>query len=324
VCCGGMQRSVSRLVQALRQAAAAAPARPSVRWHRKLTNWTPSPLCDLSFRAQARGFRTTTPCFSQGIAQHRDTADNNPSTPFEWTAESLERIKFVLKKFPSNYRQSAVIGLLYIAQEQNDNWISLSAMNKVAETLDMPAMRVYEVASFYTMFNRTPVGKHHLQVCGTTPCQLCGAEEIISTLETHLDVDLGETTEDGMFTLSEVECLGACVNAPMMQVNNQHFYEYLTPESVVRLVDDLRHGRQVKTNNQNHVFTCEGLQGQTTLQNYKPPAQPLSRDFDVLKAELAKKAKEEAEKKAKDEAEKKAKEAAAKAAAPGGAEAAKK
>jgi len=253
---------------------------------------------------QHRNFRTTRPLFSSGIVQHRNTPDNNESTPFEWTSESLIRISTVLKKFPSNYKQSACIHLLYIAQEQNQNWITLSAMNKIAEVLDMPPIRVYEVATFYSMFNRSPVGRYHIQLCGTTPCQLCGAENIMETLEKHLHIKSGETTKDGMFTLSEVECLGACVNAPMIQINNQHFYEYLSPSSVIKLVDDLRSGREVKTNNQNDVFSCEGPQGQTTLLS---EVTPVSRDLDALKKQI-----KEQEIKAKEEAEKKKAEAAKK------------
>jgi len=252
---------------------------------------------------QYRHFRLTRPLFSSGIVQHRDPPIPHPSQPFDWTAESLSLIKNVLKKFPSNYKQSACIHLLYIAQEQNNNWLTLTAMNKIAEVLDMPPIRVYEVATFYSMFNRTPVGRYHIQLCGTTPCQLCGSEKLILALEKHLHIKSGETTSDGMFTLTEVECLGACVNAPMIQINNQHFYEYLTPESIIKLVDDLRSGHEVKPNNQNHVFSCEGPQGQTTLLS---DVGPVTRDLDLLGKQI-----KEQEIKAREEAEKKKAEAAA-------------
>ena len=107
-------------------------------------------------------------------------------------------------------------------------------------------MDVYEVASFYTMFNRTKVGKFHLQICGTTPCMVRGADKIISRLENHLGIKLGETTKDGLFTMTEVECLGACVNAPMLQVNNEWVYEDLDEENVIKLVDDFKNGKEVK------------------------------------------------------------------------------
>jgi len=245
---------------------------------------------------------------SADIVQHRHTAENNASTPFSWTDESKKRIAFILSKFPNHYRASAVIPLLYIAQEQNSNWLPLTALNAVAEVIGVAPIRVYEVATFYTMFNRKPVGKYHLQVCGTTPCQLCGFESIRDTISKHLGIAVGETSKDGLFTLAEVECLGACVNAPMMQINNQHFYEFLTPENTIKLLDDLRGGSVLKNNNQNHVFSCEGPQGATSL--HVPPPGPFSRDFDALKTELAAK-KAEADRKAAAEAAAKAAAAAA-------------
>lgn len=122
---------------------------------------------------------------------------------------------------------------MFLAQEQNNNFLSLSAMNKVAEILEIPQIDVYEVASFYTMFNWTRVGKFHLQICGTTPCMICGSEKIIHALENHLGIKIGETTKDMLFTLSEVECLGACANAPMMQVNNHWVYEDLDENNII-------------------------------------------------------------------------------------------
>jgi len=111
--------------------------------------------------------------------------------PWDFNAESKEKIKTILTRYPPSYKRSAVIPLLYVAQEQNANWVPLAAMNKIAQVLDMPPIRVYEVASFYTMFNRTPVGKYHIQLCGTTPCQLCGAEKIQQTIEKHLGINTG-------------------------------------------------------------------------------------------------------------------------------------
>jgi NADH dehydrogenase (ubiquinone) flavoprotein 2 len=159
------------------------------------------------------------------FANHRNTQDNNEDTPFEFTKENYEEIQKLLAKYPTNYKESACIPALFIAQKQNNNFLTLSAMNKVAKVLDMKPMQVYEVASFYTMFNRTKVGKYHLQVCGTTPCQLRGCRDIIKAIKEHANIGMDETSEDGLFTLSEVECLGACVNAPMIQVNNEYVYE---------------------------------------------------------------------------------------------------
>jgi NADH dehydrogenase (ubiquinone) flavoprotein 2 len=232
---------------------------------------------------------------SAGIVQHRDIPENNQDTPFAWTADSEKKIAWWLKKYPSNYAQSAVIPLLYIAQEQegSGNWLTLNAMRAVAQKLDMPEIRVFEVASFFTMFNRTPVGKYHIQLCGTTPCMLNGAEKIKSAIENHLGIKEGETTKDGLFTLTEVECLGACVNSPMIQVNNKEFYEYLTPENMVSLLDQWKAGKTPKAWNQNHVKTCEGLIGKTSLLGGPPPAPP-TRNLDALKAQLAKESAEAA------------------------------
>lgn len=244
-------------------------------------------------RVLSRPLAHTRVLASSALSVHKPTEYNNEGTFFEWTKDSLEKIDYALSKFPKNYKQSAVIPLLYIAQEQDGtNWLPLTAMNKVAETLDMPPIRVYEVASFYTMFNRTPVGKYHIQLCGTTPCMVRGAQDIKRAVEEFANIKDGETSADGMFTLTEVECLGACVNAPMIQVNNQHFYEHLTPEGMKGIMQDWKDGKTPKTNNQNHIKTCEGPQGKTTLFMEEGPTP--CRDLDALKAEL-KKAQEEAD-----------------------------
>lgn len=249
-----------------------------------------------SILSRVRSINTSTISRSSPLVQHRPTEDNRADSPFEFNENSKKSIDIILKKYPSNYKQSAVIPLLYVAQEQNNNWVPLAAMNKIAQLLEMAPIRVYEVATFYTMFNRTPVGKHHLQVCGTTPCQLCGSEKIIETIENHLNIKSGESTSDGMFTLTEVECLGACANAPMLQINNKEFYENLTPETTKKLLDDLRAGRSVKVGPQNGQVSCEGIQGQTTLKDAGRLTN-VCRDFTALKEELAKKA-EEAKKQA--------------------------
>jgi len=233
-----------------------------------------------------RPFHSNRPIFSSPLPQHIDTPNNNEETPFEFNAESKKEIEVVLKKFPSNYKQSAVMPLLYIAQEQGDNWLPLSAMNKIAEVLDIPRIRVYEVATFYTMYNRTPVGKYHIQLCGTTPCMVRGAKKIKQAITDHIGIKEGETSADGLFTLNEVECLGACVNAPMIQVNNKEFYEWLTPDNMKQLLDDWTAGKTPKPYNQNHIKTCEGPMGQTSLEGEVSNAQ-FFRDIDKLKADLA-------------------------------------
>jgi NADH dehydrogenase (ubiquinone) flavoprotein 2 len=130
--------------------------------------------------------------------------------------------------------------LLDLGQRQH-GFTSISVMNEVARLLEMPPMRVYEVASFYTMYNRTPVGKYFVQICTTTPCQLggCGSDVIVKAIKEELGIEQGQTTADGLFTILEVECLGACVNAPMIQINDD-YYEDLTPASVKDLLKALR------------------------------------------------------------------------------------
>jgi len=226
--------------------------------------------------------------FSAGIVQHRHTELNNLETKFEFNAESKKEIDRVLNKYPPQYKKSATIPLLYIAQEQegSDNWITLAAMNKIAELLEVPPMNVYEVSTFYTMFNREPVGKYHIQLCGTTPCMVagCGKDSIKKVIMDELGIKDGETTEDGMFTLQEVECLGACVNAPMIQVNNKEFYEHLTEESMKKLLDTWKSGGTPKEGNQNHVKTCEGPMGKTSLKGGEPGF-PEFLDLDKVIAE---------------------------------------
>jgi NADH dehydrogenase (ubiquinone) flavoprotein 2 len=199
---------------------------------------------------------------------------------WDFTPENYKEIEKILNKFPKNYKRSGTIPLLYLAQEQNDNWVPLAAMNKIAEILGIHPMRVYEVATFYTMFNRRKLGKFHIQLCGTTPCQLCGSESIAKAIEDHLGISMGETTPDGMFTLTEVECLGACVNAPMIQINNHEFYEDLTPESAVKLLGDLKAGK-AKVGPQSSRRDCENTAGLTSLKT-PPPVAPC-RDFAAEK-----------------------------------------
>ncbi|KAL6051216.1 hypothetical protein STEG23_005904 [Scotinomys teguina] len=187
---------------------------------------------------------------------HRDTPENNPDTPFDFTAENYKRIEAIVKNYPEGHKAAAVLPVLDLAQRQN-GWLPISAMNKVAEVLQVPPMRVYEVATFYTMYNRKPVGKYHIQVCTTTPCMLRDSDSILETLQRKLGIKVGETTPDKMFTLIEVECLGACVNAPMVQIND-NYYEDLTPKDIEEIIDELRAGKVPKpgprTNEGGHIF----------------------------------------------------------------------
>lgn len=239
-------------------------------------------------------------------AQHHETADNNAETRFDFTEKNYERVAEIVANYPPNYKASAVIPLLDLAQQQNAGWISLAAMNRVAKILDMAEIRVYEVATFYSMYNRSKVGKYYIQVrrapgaaslrisspstalslcpmqrsalfarglchlccvewssvcshtaaaaaqvCGTTPCRLNGAQDIVAALEEHLGIHIGQTTADGVFTLGEMECMGCCVNAPMIVVADYskgvegysyNYYEDLSPQDAIRIADTYRSG----------------------------------------------------------------------------------
>lgn len=223
---------------------------------------------------------STAPVYAGGLSVHRDSTENTQNTPFDFTDESYEKIKTILKRFPKNYSASAVIPLLDLAQRQNGGWLPLAAMNKVAKLLDMAPIRVYEVASFYTMFNREKIGKYNVQVCTTTPCMLRGGYKILDAVKEHLGVKVGGDTSDGLFHLMEVECLGACVNAPMVQIND-HYYEDLTKESIKSILNDLKAGKQPKIGPQIDRKGCEGPQGRTTLK--KEPSGPQCRDLNAAK-----------------------------------------
>jgi NADH-quinone oxidoreductase subunit E len=162
-------------------------------------------------------------------------------TAFEFTPENIEKAKAFIAKYPDGRQQSAVMPLLDLAQRQNDNWLSREALEYIGKFLDVPYMRVLEVATFYTMYNLKPVGKYFLQLCRTTPCWLRGSDNLEAVCKKKLGISNGETSEDGMFTLLEVECLGACVNAPVVQINDD-FYEDLNAENFEALLDKLAKG----------------------------------------------------------------------------------
>lgn len=158
---------------------------------------------------------------------------------FEFDEAALVKAKEIIEKYPEGRHRSAILPLLDMAQRHNGGWLSKEAIEYVADMLETPYIRAYEVVTFYTMFNTKPVGKYHLQLCGTTPCWLRGAADIMSTCEKHLKIKCGETTKDGLFTLSEVECLGACVDAPLVQINDD-FFENVTPETMKKKLDELK------------------------------------------------------------------------------------
>lgn len=161
---------------------------------------------------------------------------------FEWSKESAEKIAFWLKKYPSERKRSAVIPMLWIAQKQ-EGWVSQKALETIGNDLDMPYIRVYEVATFYTMFHLAPVGKHHLQVCGTTPCMLRGSGELIKICKSRIG-EAHHVTEDGLLSWEEMECLGACANAPVVAIHD-YYHEDLDADSFNQKIDDLLSGKEV-------------------------------------------------------------------------------
>ena len=168
---------------------------------------------------------------------------------FTFDDRRMALAKTEIAKYPDGRQQSAVIALLDLAQRQNGGWVTTAAIRAIAEMLAMPEIRAFEVATFYSMFNLAPVGKHLVQVCRTTPCWLRGSDDLTNACRTHLGVELGEISDDGEFTVVEVECLGACVNAPMVQIND-HYYEDLTADRMTALLDGLRTGEDVKIGTQ--------------------------------------------------------------------------
>ena len=173
----------------------------------------------------------------------RRLAEKQPPT-FTFTPENLAWAKTQIAKYPQGRQQSAVIPILWRAQEQSGGWLPQKAMEAVAELLGMAKIRVLEVATFYTMFNLSPVGRFHVQFCGTTPCVLRGADGLKKVLHRMIGEE-NHVTDDGTFSWVEVECLGACVNAPMVQINAD-YYEDLTPESLTHILNDLSAGRTPK------------------------------------------------------------------------------
>jgi NADH-quinone oxidoreductase subunit E len=192
----------------------------------------------------------------------RRLANEQPEA-FAFAPENLRWAKAQLKKYPEGRQASAVIPLLWRAQEQCGGWLPEPALRYIADMLGLAYIRIYEIATFYTMFNLAPVGRHYVQVCGTTPCWLRGAEELKSVCR-KLIGEPGHVTEDGLFCWTEVECLGACVNAPMVQIN-RHYYEDLTPSSLERVLGDLRDDREVKPGPQDGRHSSEPFSGPKTL-----------------------------------------------------------
>ena len=165
---------------------------------------------------------------------------------FEFDNKNLETANKIISNYPDGKQQSAVMALLYLAQRQNDNWIPLVAMKYIAKFLDMPYIKVYEVATFYTMYNLTPVGKYFFQVCTTTPCMIRGAYKLVDVCKKKLSEKENQISENGKSSWIEVECLGACVNAPIIQINDSYF-EDLDPEKLEKIIDQISRNESPKS-----------------------------------------------------------------------------
>ena len=202
----------------------------------------------------------------------------HPDTPelrerwggFTWTDENAAEAEEIVKRYPEGRQRSAVMPLLDLGQRQvgaetnTQGWLPIPVIEFVARELGMPVIRVVEVASFYTMYNLSPVGRFHVQVCGTTPCMLRGSDDILDACYRR-GMKQGHTTPDGLWTLTEVECMGNCASAPMVQINDDN-YEDLTPERLNHVLDELAAGRRPKTGTQDPArHTVEPVGGPTTL-----------------------------------------------------------
>lgn len=201
-------------------------------------------------------------------------ADYQPES-FDFTAKNKKKVKELIALYPKGRQASAVMPLLDLAQRQiaeegakanppYGGWIPRAAMDHIADTLEMPPIKVYEVATFYSMYNTAPVGKYLVQFCTTTPCHLCGSDDIVKACTDELKIGMNETTADGKFSLMEVECLGACVNAPMIQINDD-YYEDLTPETMKEVINLLSEDMKPNIGSQKGRRTSMPLSGPTTL-----------------------------------------------------------
>ena len=197
----------------------------------------------------------------------RRPAKNQPET-FEFSSSSMEEANQIDLKYPQGKQQSAVMALLYIAQKQNDNWIPLVAMKYIAKFLDMPYIKVYEVATFYTMYNLSPVGKYFVQVCTTTPCMIRGANKLVEACKEKISDKENELSNDKSCSWMEVECLGACVNAPMMQINDD-YYEDLDKEKTIEIFNKILKGEDPKPGSYRGRLNTEPENNRKTLMDVK-------------------------------------------------------
>ena len=164
---------------------------------------------------------------------------------FNFNSENLAKAKKIIKMYPNNFRESSIMPLLSMAQSQNQGWLPKKAIEYVSDFIDVPEIKVLEIATFYSMYNLSPVGKFHIEVCTTTPCMLRGSDSMLDLCKKKLGLEIGEITEDNLFSLGRVECLGACVNAPVIKIN-ENYYEDLDSESLDNLLESFKMNKKVK------------------------------------------------------------------------------
>ena len=193
--------------------------------------------------------------------------DNQPKD-FTFSNENLKKAEEILKRYPKKNKKSAVMPFLYLAQKQNDNWIPLAAMKYIANYLSMPYISVYEVATFYTMYNLAPVGRHFIQVCTTTPCLIRGADKIVQLCKEKIAPKENEISKNGSCSWMEVECLGACVNAPMLQIN-EDYYEDLDKEKTIEIFNKILKGETPKPGSYRGRLNTEPENNRKTLMDVK-------------------------------------------------------
>ncbi len=168
---------------------------------------------------------------------------------FNFNSENLVKAKKIMKMYPNNYKESSIMPLLSLAQSQNYGWLPKKAIEYVSNLIEVPEIKVLEIATFYSMYNLSPVGKFHIEVCTTTPCMLRGSDSMLDLCKKKFGLEVGEITDDGRFSLGRVECLGACVNAPVVKIN-ENYYEDLDSESLNKLLDNLTTNKKVKIGSQ--------------------------------------------------------------------------
>jgi NADH-quinone oxidoreductase subunit E len=210
------------------------------------------------------------------------------SEVFEFTGENLAQAKEFIARYPDGRQRSAVMPLLDLAQRQNGGWLPEGVVGTIAEMLDMAPIRVLEVATFYSMYNLEPVGKHQINVCTTTPCWLRGSDEVVVACRKALGVGVGETTGDGAFTLGEVECLGACVNAPVVQVDDD-YYEDVDAKSMANIIEALKKGTRLAPGSQTGRSTSAPEGGPLVLtgETAKPAGKKASKKDDAIEVSEA-------------------------------------